>query len=149
MSKLIRKVKETRWVEKTGAEVNYMGGISYKINPLDTLKMVTASSIFAEPQYYRDGDGNYLLDENGEKQMIAIGAYWDGDHYRELYACSDKQVQSVLDVLTNTACMMDANDAIYDIVSEQARAFYAGQKSAEEVARLIQSKANIYVNEQR
>lgn len=102
-----------------------------------------------EPQYYRDGDGNYLLDENGEKQMIAIGAYWDGDHYRELYACSDKQVQSVLDVLTNTACMMDANDAVYDIVSEQARAFYAGQKSAEEVARLIQSKANIYVNEQR
>ena len=55
MSKLIRKVKETRWVEKTGAEANYMGGISYKINPLDTLKMVTASSIFAEPQYYRDG----------------------------------------------------------------------------------------------
>ena len=47
MSKLIRKVKEIRRVEKTGAEVNYMGEISYKINPLDTLKMVTASSIFA------------------------------------------------------------------------------------------------------
>ncbi len=55
MSKLTRKVKDSRWVEKTGAEVNYMGGVSYKINPLDTLKMVTASSIFAEPQYYRDG----------------------------------------------------------------------------------------------
>lgn len=33
--------------------VNYMGGISYQYNPLDTLKMVSASSIFAEPQYYR------------------------------------------------------------------------------------------------
>ena len=44
---------------------------------------------------------------------------------------------------------MTSNDSIYNIVSEQAQAFFAGQKSAEEVARLIQSKANIYVNEQR
>ncbi|MBR0308827.1 MAG: hypothetical protein IJH92_08040 [Mogibacterium sp.] len=56
MSKLIKKVKEQRYVEKTGAEVNFMGGTSYRINPLDTLKMVTASSIFGEPQYYRDGE---------------------------------------------------------------------------------------------
>lgn len=31
---------------------NFMGGDSYKINPLDTLKMITASSIFGEPSYY-------------------------------------------------------------------------------------------------
>ena len=55
MSKIAKKVKESRWAQKTGAEVNYMGGISYKINPIDTMKMVTASSIFAEPQYYRNG----------------------------------------------------------------------------------------------
>lgn len=35
--------------------VNYMGGISYAWNPLDTLKLVTASSIFGEPAYYRNG----------------------------------------------------------------------------------------------
>ncbi len=34
---------------------NFMGGESYRINPLDTLKMITASSIFGEPSYYRDG----------------------------------------------------------------------------------------------
>lgn len=34
---------------------NFMGGISYKISPLQTLKIVSASSIFGEPQYYRDG----------------------------------------------------------------------------------------------
>ena len=33
-----------------------MGGISYKLNPLDTLRMITASSIFGEPAYYRDGE---------------------------------------------------------------------------------------------
>ena len=38
---------------------------------------------------------------------------------------------------------------IADILIEEAPAFFNGQKSAEEVARLVQSKANIYVNEQR
>ncbi len=102
-----------------------------------------------EPQYFRNSDGSFALDENGEKQMIPIGSTWDGTNYHEIYACSERQVQSVMDVLMNTGCIMDANDAIYDIVTEQAKAFYARQKSAEEVARLIQSKANIYVNEQR
>ena len=36
---------------------NFMGGMSYEVNPLDTLKLISASSIFGEPQYYRDGDG--------------------------------------------------------------------------------------------
>ena len=44
---------------------------------------------------------------------------------------------------------MDQNDSIFAIVQEQAAAYFAGQKSAAEVARLVQSKANIYVNEQR
>jgi hypothetical protein len=34
--------------------VNFMNGISYKINPFDSLKIVAASSIFGEPSYYRD-----------------------------------------------------------------------------------------------
>jgi hypothetical protein len=39
---------------KTSVE-NFMGGTSYALNPLDTLRIVAASSIFGEPQYYRDG----------------------------------------------------------------------------------------------
>ena len=35
------------------------------------------------------------------------------------------------------------------IITEGAQAFFEGQKSAEECARLIQSKVNIYVNEQK
>jgi hypothetical protein len=36
---------------------NFMGGTSYVLSPLNTLKIVAASSIFGEPQYYRDGLG--------------------------------------------------------------------------------------------
>ncbi len=34
--------------------INFMGGVSYNVSPLETLKMISASSIFGEPQYYRD-----------------------------------------------------------------------------------------------
>ena len=34
---------------------NFMGGNSFTVSPLQTLKIVAASSIFGEPQYYRAG----------------------------------------------------------------------------------------------
>ena len=56
MSKMSKVVKEQREDVATKRVENFMGGYSYEINPLDTLKMVTSSSIFGEPQYYRDGE---------------------------------------------------------------------------------------------
>lgn len=56
MSKMTQTVKENKKNIDNEAVTNFMGGISYEINPIDTLKMVTASSIFGEPQYYRDGE---------------------------------------------------------------------------------------------
>ena len=56
MSKMLDSVKETRYDVKTKRVTNFMGGNSYELNALDTLKMVTASSIFGEPSYYRNGE---------------------------------------------------------------------------------------------
>ncbi len=53
--KIINEVKNDRGLKIAKPVINFEGGISYKINPLDTLKMVSASSIFGEPQYYREG----------------------------------------------------------------------------------------------
>lgn len=66
MSKISKVVKAERKIEKEKPVVNFMGGISYELNPLDTLKMISASSIFGEPQYYRSSgfkDGSYHLDK--------------------------------------------------------------------------------------
>ena len=43
--------------------VNFMGGDSYKLNPIDTLKMIAASSIFGEASYYRKdvNDGTFTF----------------------------------------------------------------------------------------
>ncbi len=39
--------------------------------------------------------------------------------------------------------------SIYEIVNEEAASYFNGDKSLDEVASLIQSRVNIYVNEQR
>jgi hypothetical protein len=43
---------------------NFMGGRSYTLSPLLTLKIIAASSIFGEPQYYRDGIGTEKIISN-------------------------------------------------------------------------------------
>ena len=50
MNKFLKKM------ENRDKVTNFMGGVSYTVNPLDTLKMVSASSIFGEPSYYRNGE---------------------------------------------------------------------------------------------
>lgn len=65
MSKMTQIVKELNKESKSKTVTNFMGGTSYEINPIDTMKLITASSIFGEPQYYRDGefsDGTYKTD---------------------------------------------------------------------------------------
>lgn len=47
-----KSVVSVRTHEKTAVK-NFMGGTSYTLNPLDTLRIVVASSIFGEPSYYR------------------------------------------------------------------------------------------------
>lgn len=56
MSKMVKAVKETRTESVTKRVTNFMGGNSFELNAIDTLKMVTASSIFGEPAYYRKGE---------------------------------------------------------------------------------------------
>lgn len=60
--------------------VNFMNGISYTINPLDTLRIIAASSIFGEASYYRNSttykqhasvDG-LVIKFNGEKTTDEI-----------------------------------------------------------------------------
>ena len=56
MSKAVAEMREVNELRLDETVINFMGGDSYVINPLDTLKMISASSIFGEPSYYRGSD---------------------------------------------------------------------------------------------
>jgi 60 kDa SS-A/Ro ribonucleoprotein len=61
-------------IQNSDRVVNYMNGVSFKISPLATLRMVSASCIRGEPQYYRDGDKKQTK-EFGQQRTRATHAY--------------------------------------------------------------------------
>ena len=102
------------------------------------------------PEYQKDAEGNFLLDDEGERIELSRGGIGMADGtVHNFYAMTQEQADKLLEAIDTTTRVMNANDSLLSIVSEEAQAFFAGQKSAEEVARLTQSKVNIYVNEQR
>lgn len=55
LSKVVKEQREATVLQKDKVVKNFMDGESYAYSPLATLKMISASSIFGEPSYYRDG----------------------------------------------------------------------------------------------
>ena len=105
---------------------------------------------YMTPRYVKDADGNYKLDENGEKIEESRGGWIDESGVEHnVYAMTQEQADDILEVIETCTKVASYETSIFDIVNEQAQAYFAGQRSLDEVARLIQSKANIYVNEQR
>lgn len=102
-------------------------------------------------QYQMDEDGNEILDEEGNKIPIARYDRWNETtgESEEVYAIEPEQIDQLRELIASTEKRANYDSSIFDIVNEQAAAFFQGQKSAEEVAKLVQSKANIFVNEQR
>ena len=94
----------------------------------------------------KDQEKQFWTDENGEKQYYD-DTYWIGDQEFII----DPMTQEEIDYLVNYIETIDKfefyDDEIFKLIEEEAKPFFAGQKSAEEVSKIIQSRVQIYVNE--
>jgi len=101
-------------------------------------------------KYVTDANGNYILDEEGNKIEENMGIMVDASGVEHnVGALTQEQADELVKLIESTTKLADYSDSIINIVSEQAAAYFEGQKSAQDVAKLVQSKVNIYVNEQR
>ncbi len=102
-------------------------------------------------EYQKDENGNYLLDENGERIRVPKGGFWSEgmEEPTMFYSLTQEQADKVMELINSTDKLYMENTAALNIIFEQLDAFLSGQKSAEEVAKLVQGKMSIYVNEQR
>ena len=98
MSKLSKAASEMNQINslRLGETVeNFMGGDSYVVNPLDTLKMITASSIFGEPSYYRDSKrSNKYCVNDLVKEFSVIPNEYEGLNTETIM---EKAIDSALD----------------------------------------------------
>ena len=104
----------------------------------------------------------YQLDENGEQ------VDWDGDGepdrairgsyetmengetvYKDVYALTQEELDQILGVINNTHSVYDYDQEILDIITDEVAAYFAGDKDVQTTANMIQSRVNLYVQEQR
>lgn len=100
-----------------------------------------------EDEVYYDEEGNPLLDENGNVQVYPKTTWGWGDWSAEIYAATPEQVQMVRDVIDSASAATNNDQTILNIISEEAEAYFEGQKSAQDVAAIIQSRVQTYVSE--
>lgn len=93
----------------------------------------------------------YITDpETGEQVEESQGSWWIEDGVEiQMYALKQDEVQQILDLINTTDRIYSYDNSMYEIVTEQCSAFFAGAKTAEETAKLVQSRVSLYVNEQR
>ena len=121
--------------------------------PLNRRAFQAALDKAMEIEYEKDAEGHYLLDANGERIPTSKGGMdvsTDGESIMEfqLWAMTKTQADKLLGVIESATRSVDMNASVAAIVREGAAAYFAGQKSAEETARLIQSRVGLYVSEQ-
>lgn len=102
------------------------------------------------PQYETDENGKQVLDDQGKPIPIALGGFIlsNGTEIRlpRSTQADYDQLMALYNAITTVA---GYDENIYNIVNEEAGAYFAGDRSLDDIARNIQNRVRLYVNEQR
>ena len=102
-----------------------------------------------EKHHEYDESADILLDENGEPVEASKGGFSYGDGPMiEVYAMTQEQYDTVNGLIENTNRIMRYDQSLMEIINDEAREFYPGEKTAEETAQLIQNRVQLYIEEQ-
>lgn len=115
----------------------YQSTLDYEL-PVDKAVFVSKAEEAMEKPYY--------LDENGEKVEYDDIFYMNGEEII-LPQMTREQVDEFISFVEGIDKRTYNNENIQNIINEEAEAFFSGQKSVEDVAGIIQSRAQVYVNE--
>lgn len=88
----------------------------------------------------------YYTNDDGTKEEEAE-YYWIGDQEIKLPPLTQEDVQFIENFINSLHEPITYNESVNNIIMEEASAFFSGQKTADEVANIIQSRLSIYVNE--
>lgn len=90
----------------------------------------------------------YWENENGVKEYYEYTT-WIGDTEVSMEPLTQEEVDSVYNFISSLNQVYSYDENLMSIINEEAAAFFEGQKTAAEVADIIQSRVQIYVNENR
>ena len=99
--------------------------------------------------YKRNPDGSFALDADGKRIEADRGSVEAAGTTVKLRAATAEEIALVEEITAATTRILSTDDSLKEILVSSAAAFFADQRSVEETVRQIQSRASLYVNEQR
>lgn len=90
----------------------------------------------------------YWEDEEGNKEYYD-NTYWNGSSSINIGVNTDEDNQRLIDFINSTENISRNDDQVNNIINEEAGAYFEGQKSAADVAEIIQNRVSNYIAENR
>ena len=87
-------------------------------------------------------------DENGNEQVVE-NVWTIGDVEVKVGVASDDDINAIKNIINSIDGRNSYDIKIGDMITEEAEAFFKGQKTAKEVADIIQSRISMYVKENK
>lgn len=88
----------------------------------------------------------YYVDEDGNKEYYDDYIMIDGVEV-QINPMTQEEVDHYMEILKSFKNVGRYDDTLLNIISEEAEPYFNGQKNAQEVAQIIQNRAQIYLHE--
>ncbi len=102
-----------------------------------------------EFSYLKDETGNTVIGPDGEPLLEGTAYVFVGGQGVMLKPATQADYDQVMALYEAADSLVSRDENIWAIVREQAGACFAGDRTAEEAARAIQSRVELYLNEQK
>lgn len=97
----------------------------------------------------KDMQPSTWVDEETGEEIVEDYYFWIGEEELILELPTKEECQYVIDFLKNIDYRQKDVSDITAIIEEDTAAYFAGEKTAQQVADTIQSRVKIFVNEKR
>ncbi len=99
-------------------------------------------------KYVLDENGQKILDENGEPILEGgSSSVGFGDWDYTYHLTTEEEADKIEELIKIAKPATGTDSQIMSIISEEAEAFFKGQRTAQDVAGIIQNRVQVYVNE--
>ena len=118
-------------------------GFPVTVSALNAAKQAALDKIEKRAAEQKEGTGKvngYMIGDDG----VTIPIYDQGTRYE-----TAADVEHIYDIVMSTKKQLGYDESIYNVIMEEASAYFSGEKSVEEVTKLINNRVGIILTENR
>ncbi len=130
-------------LDENGEKIEQAKGWGYTVYAIEEDVEYEAADEPEEAEESTEAEESAVVEEPAPAPKIA--APNDG----AIYHLTDEQAAKILDLIESTTRIYAYDNAIYEIIVDRGSAYFSGQQTAQDAAKAIQSRAFLYVSEQR